>query len=155
MKRTQILLLVILLVFGLAQVTLAEKGNLKVVAQIITPIQMTQLSPLDFGVVYKGATTTTIDPLVSATGTSAGEFQLTGEPGTQVSITLPSSITITDGATLLDITAFTTSLSDNTGIFDATGNLAFTIGATLQNIPRTATSGVYSGNAIVTVAYNY
>lgn len=89
--------------------------------------------------------------LVSSPVPTAGQFSITGQPNTNVTITLPSSITITGsngGAmTVNNFTKFPTS-----NAFDSLGNLTLKIGANL-GIASNQTAGTYTGSYQITVSY--
>lgn len=81
---------------------------------------------------------------------SPAKFQVTGEVGRVYNITLPTSITVSNGVDNLLIDQFTSSISGNSGIISL-GNL-FYVGARL-NLPTNNPMGAYSGNFSVEVSY--
>jgi hypothetical protein len=137
-------------------------------ARIITPITLanTGAQALDFGVIARGAVSSTIivdkvaSPSISVTGDAivlssspqtAAKFTVGGESGKTYSVTIPTGTqTITDGTNILNITAFTCS-NYPTGTIGT--NDVFYVGGTLT-VPSTAVASTYTGTFNVTVAYN-
>lgn len=79
----------------------------------------------------------------------AARFAVTGTAGAYVSVSVPSTITISNGVSTLQIVEIT--LTENTLVL--TGGVAdFCLGGTLQ-VPASATPGDYSGTYIVSVEY--
>jgi hypothetical protein len=139
-------------------------------ARIITPITLTNTGaqPLDFGVIARGLSSSTVvvapsnTPPVNVTGDAvvltsspqtAAKFDVTGENAKTYAITLPTTPQpITDGTNTLNITGFTWSNGAGTTGTIGTGN-TFYVGGTLT-VPETAVAAVYTGTFSVTVAYN-
>ncbi len=145
-------------------------------AVIITPISLTQESPLNFGVMAVLATTPGACILstigirtasggvnLSAAGVSAtnAAFSVVGLESATYSISLPSTITVTEtlsGTETMTIDALSVRAASNaadgfTGTLNGAGVDNFTIGGTL-NVQAAQVSGIYSGSFNVTVAYN-
>jgi hypothetical protein len=134
-------------------------------ATIVTGISIAKTSDLNFGSVVPGgsAGTVAITPagartaaggtsLGSATGSSAGAFQVSGLGGATYSITLPASTTITSGGNNMTVNTFT-STPNATGTLNGGGNQSLAIGATLQ-VGANQPTGTYTGSFNVTVTYN-
>jgi hypothetical protein len=132
-------------------------------AKVITPIAITKTADLNFGTIISGpAGNVTVSPagIENATGAtvlnpnpnvSAALFSVTGEPSTAYSIALPSSISITNGAQSMTVSAFTSNPTPG-GVLSAGGSQALQVGATLA-VATNQAIGNYSGTFSVTVAY--
>jgi len=146
-------------------------SDIPVGATIITPLTITLSAgtQLQFGTIVADATsdaTVLLSPgnAITTTLTHLGEnsvptFDVTGEPLSTYSVTLPSEpLTLThDGSgtlsgttTVLTVTTFT---SNSTGTLSSTGGESFEVGATL-NVLENQAGGVYTGKFNVTVNYN-
>lgn len=129
---------------------------------------VTQQTRLNFGTieVVSGASTVRIVPqadvrvvvsgagninLVSSPTPTAGSFLVKGQPNAAVTVTLPTTATITgsNGGTMTvnNFTKFPT-----TTTLDSTGNLTLKVGADLS-IVANQTAGTYTGTYTVTVNY--
>jgi hypothetical protein len=136
-------------------------------AKVISPITITKNTDLNFGTIITGPAGTVI---VSAAGVetasgatvvspnpsvSAAQFTVTGEPSTAYSISLPSTITITNGAQTMTVDNFTSSPTP-TGLLSAAttgpGSQSLNVGARLNVLANQAV-GNYAGTFSVTVAY--
>ena len=154
-------------VFTVAADNVANKTlSVNSYARIITPITLANTDALDFGVIARGAASSTIvvgavaSPSVSvASGDAvvltsapqkAAKFTVSGESLKTYAITIPSTATIISGSNNLTITGFTCSNGAIGTI--GTGDI-FYVGGTLT-VPSTAASASYSGTFNVTVAYN-
>lgn len=146
-------------------------SDIPVGATIITPLTITLSAgtQLQFGTIVADATsdaTVLLSPgnaitttLTHLGGNSVPTFDVTGEPLSTYSVTLPSEpLTLThDGSgtlsgttTVLTVTTFT---SNSTGTLSSTGGESFEVGATL-NVLENQAGGVYTGKFNVTVNYN-
>jgi len=136
-------------------------------ARIITPITLANSQALDFGVIARGAASSTIvvgsvaAPSVSVTSgdavvltsapQTAAKFTVGGEVGKTYAITIPTTPqTISYLTNNLSITAFT--CSNTTGGTIGT-NDEFYVGGTLT-VTSAAVPASYTGTFSVTVAYN-
>jgi len=138
-------------------------------ATLIQPISLTVTNSLSFGTVVRpssgsgtvvigntGAVSTTGGAVVlSSSTTSYPSYAVGGEGGQAITVTFPSTMTLTGpgGATLavaLTHTVFAATLS---GVLGSAGAAAFTAGGSLPVTSTTAT-GAYTGTYNVTVAYN-
>jgi hypothetical protein len=134
-------------------------------ATIVTGLSLVKTADLNFGSVVPGASAGTVvmtpagartaaggTSLGSATGASAGAFQVSGLGGAAYSITLPAATTITSGANNMTVNTFT-STPNGTGSLNGGGNQTLAIGATLQ-VGASQPTGTYTGSFNVTVTYN-
>ena len=143
-------------------------------AVIITPITLTQVSPLNFGVMAvltatPGTCVLSTSGVRSNTGgvnlslqaplATNASYTVAGQANTTYAITLPGSITVThtnatNTMSIGTLLARTTSagVDGPTGTLSGTGADAFTIGGTLS-VVAAQLAGVYSGTFDVTVAY--
>jgi hypothetical protein len=135
---------------------------------IIQPVTIAKDSDLAFGRIVKPASGTgtvaianTADG-VNATGavalsgitTSRAKFTISGEGGQVVSVSVPASVTMTNGTDALNVTLTgdlpaTPTLSGSLG---ATGTAALNVGGSFD-LASTAKTGVYTGTFQVDVAY--
>jgi spore coat protein U-like protein len=89
----------------------------------------------------------------NATGISASAWAVTGIPGAPYAVTLPNSVTITNGSETMTVNGFTRSGGTSQLNLDAAGNGTFTVGARL-NVGANQPAGTYAGTFNVTVNYN-
>ena len=140
-------------------------------ANIITPIAIAKTVDMNFGNVAVSATisgTAVLAPagtrttggaggvtLPATTGTvSAASFNVTGQASYTYAITLPTSTTITDGASHTMTVDNFTSVPATTGALDASGAQTLNVGATL-NVAAGQASGTYTNATGVPVTVNY
>ncbi|MFN7970842.1 MAG: DUF4402 domain-containing protein [Acidobacteriota bacterium] len=134
-------------------------------ATIVNAISISNTAAMNFADVAPGASDGTVIlsttggrtatggvTLSSAASASAAAFTVTGDSGATYAITLPSSITLSDGASHSMTVDTFVSNPDSTGTLTG-GSEALTVGATLHVTAAQAT-GSYSGQFDVTVAYN-
>ena len=164
-RRLAVSVLFSLLVTGaaFAQVGSSATATASAFAKVITPITITKTADLNFGTIISGpAGTVTVSPagLETASGASivspnpnvsAAQFNVTGEPSTAYSISLPSSITISNGAQTMTVDNFTTNPTPS-GLLSGLGAQSLQVGARLSVLANQAV-GSYSGTFSVTVAY--
>ena len=140
-------------------------------ATIITPITIVKTVDMNFGNVAVSATiagTAVLAPagtrttggaggvtLPATNGTvSAASFTVSGQANYTYAITLPTTATISDGASHnMTVNAFTSSPSA-TGLLSSGGSQVLTVGATL-NVTAAQTPGVYTNATGVPVTVNY
>lgn len=80
----------------------------------------------------------------------AAEFKVTGPRNTQVNITLPSSITVTNGSGQTTTIHSFTSDPSGTGTLNNHGKLEIHVGATID-VPANQAGGDYTGSFTITV----
>lgn len=140
-------------------------------ANIITPISMVKDVDMNFGNVAVSATlagTAILSPagtrttggaggvtLPATTGTvAAAQFTVSGQASYTYAITLPSTATITDGASHnMTVDNFTSSPT-STGVLSSGGTQVLTVGATL-NVAAAQPAGLYTNATGVPVSVNY
>lgn len=145
-------------------------ASLSVTGKVVNPISLAVTAPLDFGGMFVGTPKT-----ISPDGTGDGRFNVSGEAGAAISVTLqmPTSVTTTGGASIplsnwtyvvgtssaltgttpvsFNPTAgapISTNLSGASGV----GRVYFGIGATATP-SASAVNGTYSATGQITVAY--
>ena len=175
MKKLIMLFSAIILMAGFsAKITAQSTVNTSAGVVIITPITLTQVTPLHFGVMSvltatPGTCVLTTLGARSATGgvnlsaqaplfTNAS-YTVAGANSTTYALTLPATITVTDGAshtmtigTLL--ARFNLAGADAiTSTLTAGGTDSFKVGGTLA-VPMAQPAGTYTGTFAVTIAYN-
>ena len=146
-----------------AQVTVSANAT----ATIVTPISIAKTADMDFGnvaVQSSTAGTVVLAPdnsrvqtggvtLPATTGTvSAATFTVSGEGSYSYTITLPSSITITNAAINMTINTFTSTPS-GTGALSS-GSQTLKVGATL-NVAAGQAAGTYTTATPFNVTINY
>ncbi len=142
-------------------------------ATIVRPIVLTKVTDLVFGNLVADATAVgtaildnadglTVGGAATIPGTQGGvhtsaSFTLTGEGAFTYSLTLPASVTITDGTNTMLVDGFTNSLTSSAGTLSgsngASGSGAFKVGATLH-VGIAQVPNAYTANFNVTVQYN-
>jgi len=100
-----------------------------------------------------GVTAAGIGILQTGLGRGAGMFELTGSPNRQTTTTLPTSITISNGAQTMTVNNFSANTNGGGKLkLDATGHAQLLVGARL-NVGANQASGNYSGTYTITVAF--
>lgn len=144
----------------------AATASATVSANIVSTINMSARNGLIFGDISSGASAGTViltpagnrtatgGATINSTGSgSPATFDVSGDANASFSITLPTSITLTDGsANTMVVDSFTSSPSP-TGVLDSSGQQSLFVGATL-NVSSNQPFGSYSGQMSVTVDYN-
>jgi hypothetical protein len=175
MKKSLIIIVSIFLIVSFSSEVMAQATeNTAAGAKIITPITISETSALHFGVmaVLTGTAGTCVlstQGVRSATGgvnlsaqtpaATNAAYTVGGQASTTYSLTLPSSITVSDGSshtmTINTLLArFSGAGSDaTTSTLSVSGVDGFTVGGTL-NVAAAQTAGTYTGTFDVTVAYN-
>lgn len=139
-------------------------------ADIVTAIAISKDTGGDLGFGYAVASATAGTVVVDTAGSrsctagttcvsggtvSAADFTVTGQGGYTYAVTLPSSATLSDGATTpntMTVGSFTSNPA-STGTLSASGSQALKVGATL-NVGVSQVAGTYTGNFSVSVDYN-
>ncbi len=128
-------------------------------------LSVSQTAALKFGAMTTGSTSGSASISTSGGRTCSGgvqclatdnggpaRFTVSGDPLTNYTITLPSSITLSDGAShSMTVDSFVDSLG-GTGTTNSSGSDSFTVGATLH-VNAGQPVGGYSGEFSVTVNY--
>lgn len=177
MKTIKVLFTVIVMMAGFtARMNAQATENTSAAAQIVTPIAISETSPLHFGTMAvlagqggtcilstQGVRTQTGGVNLSAQTPNASNatYNVSGAVNTTYAITLPSSITVTETLsntatmTINSLEARSSSAGVNglNGTLSASGTDSFTVGGVL-NVSAGQTTGLYSGSFDVTVAYN-
>ncbi len=175
MKKSIVIIAVLLMAGFTTKVIAQANVNTTAGAKIVAPITIAKTSDLQFGTMAvlaglpgtcilstQGARTATGGVNLSAqTPTTANAaYTVGGAINTTYAITLPSTITVTNGTAAQDMTinallSRTASAGADglTGTLNGSGADSFTIGGTL-NVAAGQPAAVYSGTFNVTVAYN-
>ncbi len=147
------------------EVTATEPNDAN--AQILAGIALSATQDLEFGGIVPDATGGTVvmdaaDNRSTAAGMTlvttsisplSGAYTVTGGINTNYAITIPTaSVSISNGAETMTVTAMTCSYADLTSTFSAGGTDSFKVGGTLTLAANQA-FGVYTGAFNVTVAY--
>jgi hypothetical protein len=139
----------------------AANASASASANIIQAIAISKTADMNFGSIVPGSSAATVvlgtNGAVTSTLTTTGSraaaaFNVTGGANTAYSITLPTSVSLSNGAQTMTVNNFTSSIGTS-GTIAAGGSQAFNVGATL-NVGANQTSGAYTGNFTVTVDYN-
>jgi len=143
----------------------AATATATVGATIFGSINASTVLNMNFGALSAGPTAGTV--IITATGLrsstggvglNSGSFSspatllLVGIPNASFAISLPSSITISDGSNTMMVDNFV-SVPSGTGQLDASGNQTLTIGGTL-NVFANQPIGNYQGIMTVVFVYN-
>lgn len=137
-------------------------------AEIIAPISITNAANMNFGTLATATTAGTVDLAVdggrtstggvtlSSTGTAAAaaSFTVAGDANATYSVTLPTSVLLTDGAANNMTVDTFVSIPATTGTLDAGGSSTLDIGATL-NVGADQVAGVYTNATDLSVTVNY
>jgi hypothetical protein len=165
-RRIALSLLVVSLFSVAAFGQASDSATADATARVLTPISIANSSDLNFGSLISGpvAGTVTISPAGARTSGggvtlvnssfSAAAFDVSGEPLTPYTITLPSSITIvhsTNSTYSMAVNTFTSNPSGS-GTLDSTGGQQLNVGAKLQ-VGASQPTGLYTGTFNVTVTY--
>lgn len=137
---------------------------------IIRPVTIANTAGLAFGRIVKPSSGTgtvaiadSADTVTAGNGavalsglaTSRAKFTIDGEGGQAVSITVPATFDLINGASNLTVTLDPDLTASETlsGTLGAAGTLSLNIGGSFS-VPDATTTGAYSGSFPVTVAYN-
>lgn len=142
-------------------------GTGRFLATVIRSIAVTKTSDLSFGQVERpvsGSGSVTVDPATGARSfvntvgfgspaATQATFNITGEGGQAVSVTVPATFTMTGPQTLTATTASSPASPVLSGSLGSQGSLILGVGATVP-LSSTTPGGAYTGSFTVTVAYN-
>jgi hypothetical protein len=148
---------------GAANAQSSASASATASARIITPIAINKVCDLRFGsivpsnesgdVTISGSDRTSTGgvTLITQGSTSYGsaKFNVTGEPSFNFNITVPGTLTLSDGNSH-NLSVSTSSPS--TGSLDASGAASFHVGGVLS-VPANATPGSYTASFDAGVAY--
>lgn len=146
----------------IAAPTYAVTADSSAGAEIIAPLQISNTAALYFGTIAPSLTaadTVVVSPAgakscgaeltcLTADHTAAA-FSVSGEADQSYSITLPSSVAISNGTQSMNVDGFTGSKANGTLV---SGADTFTVGGTL-NVAANQAAGEYTGTFTVTVEY--
>ena len=166
-----------IIITGLSNTVKAQNGAHSITnagAKLVSAITITNQALLNFGTMSVpnadvNVTITTANAissdnqssitLIPQTATNA-HYKVTGDKDLTYIITLPSSVTISDGASNnMEITSFITLTKSNPGLginigkISTAGDDEFDLGATLK-VKGSQPAGTYSGSLDVAVTYN-
>jgi hypothetical protein len=139
-------------------------------ANVIAPISMVKNVDMNFGniavSVSSGGTVILVPSGTRSTGGPGGvtlpvtsgtvapaSFTVSGNPSYTYAITLPGTVTITNGSHSMTVNGFT-SVPSSTGALSTGGSQNITVGATL-NVSAAQSPGTYTNGAGVPVTVNY
>lgn len=149
MKKLLILVLTAVFIFSCTSLLLAsDNASFNIDVTITQAISITTDSNLSFGSVVQGSSSTTVAP----GDTNAASFTVAGVDGAGYTVTLPTSVTLSDGTNNLTVDAFSASNSGSGTL--TSGSDSFSVGATLESIGSSQATGSYSGAGTVTVTYS-
>jgi len=172
MKKLKTLLLMAMGMLLFSATTIAQvSASADASATILTPIEITNVSDMNFGNMAVDATPGTVVLTPAGTRTPSGgvtflsanpgtvtaaSFTVTGLADATYSITLPSgSTTISNGTDNMTVDTWTSDPTTATGgTLDPTGNQTLNVGATLT-VPASSSSGVYTSGTPFEVTVNY
>jgi hypothetical protein len=167
MKRTRLLLAAaagLVLAAGVARAQSSATATATASARVLTKIQLTKTSDLNFGDLVAGAALGTAVVNTAGVRSSTGgvslavgtvsqaAFTVQGEPNKSYTIAIPASVTISSGANNMTVNTFTSNLA-SPATLPAGGSQALNIGATL-NVGANQATGSYTNTFNVTIAYN-
>ena len=139
-------------------------------ATIIQPIAVTKTADLGFGKIVKPTTGTSTIAVTStgnsrsitggnavaadALGVTSAAFNVTGEGAQVFNISVPTTFAMTSGTNTLVVTTTQSATSATlSGSIGTAGSQSFGVGGSFP-LATSAVSGAYTGNFVVTVAYN-
>lgn len=163
MKKLILLLALSVVVATTAMAQSSVTGTAHVKVKILQGLSVTSVTDLDFGTITAAAGSQTI----SSTDNSAGEFEISGAPSADVSVTFTAPSQLSSGSANIPFTAATptystsSSASGSTSFNAATGGSA-TIGSDGklylfiggQIDPTNASAGSYSANYTAEISYD-
>ena len=154
------LLIIFLLIPMLCQSQTNVTGRMKL--NLLAGLQASEVCSLNFGTVVNiGESTITVTPIGrTSTGgaTFSGDyscniFSVKGNPSKSISIALPTTGTITNGTTTLQVINFVSNMTNNTAILGDNGVYELQVGATVV-LPSSFNGGLFNGTYAITLNYN-
>ncbi len=147
----------------------AASFNSSVSTRVLQQITMTKTNDLRFGaiIVQAAINRITINQTTGARTASRGaatllpslpfgraQFQITGQPSTQIRVTLPANFAVTRvGGGTMTVNTMRSNTTGGLATLNASGQFGLNIGARL-NVNANQLGGLYSGNFNITVNYN-
>jgi Mat/Ecp fimbriae major subunit len=151
------------------QSTGAASLNGTVSTRVMQQITLTKTNDLRFGAIIQQTAINriTINQTTGARTASRGaatllpslpfgraQFQITGQPSTQIRVTLPANFAVTRiGGGTMTVNTMRSNTTGGLATLNASGQFGLNIGARL-NVNANQLSGLYSGNFNITVNYN-
>lgn len=165
MKTTLKIFTLTVAIFAFSNISFGQSSaNANAGANILKPIAITNTQDLDFGDIISQTAEFTVTVTtagarsasnVTAILTAVGEqatFSVTGQENQTFKVTLPASVSITDGGVnSMSIAGFNHDLGA-TPVLDGTGNATLNVGAVLT-VGAAQAAGAYTGTFDVTVVY--
>lgn len=152
--------------FGAGQ-ALAETATASVGASVLTPIAITKVDDLAFGnFMSTTGGTIVLTPTATALRTpsagvtldntvtpKAAKFTVGGTAGATFSITLPTTVSLSNGPNTMDVGTFTSDLDLAAATIPVGGTIDMYVGGTLT-VGAAQANGAYTGTFDVSVNYN-
>ena len=171
MKNITKLFAIALVVLGSAATAFAQTpvgvtATASTSATIITPITISKTTDMNFGTIAVSASGGTVVlstassrsttggvtlPVINGT-VSAAQFHVAGLDGSTYSISLPGTITLSDGSHTMDVGAFVSDPT-STGTLSSTGQ-DINVGATIT-VAASQAAGIYTNASDLAVTVNY
>jgi hypothetical protein len=120
---------------------------------VIAAIAISNVSDLVFPQASPGAAAATVVP-GTAENASNGSFNVTGQANTAYTITLPTTINMTNGANTIAVNTFVSfPAAGANGLLSSTGSQLLLVGATRAALAANQALGTYTGTYSVDVVY--
>jgi hypothetical protein len=120
---------------------------------VIAAIAIANVSDLVFPQASPGAAAATVAPGTAENGNN-GSFNVTGQANTAYTITLPSTINMTNGANTIAVNTFVSfPAAGANGLLNASGSQLLLVGATRAALAANQALGTYTGTYTVDVVY--
>lgn len=169
MKKACNLFTVIMAIVGFGTTASAQTVNTTVGAKVVSAITLTEVAGMHFGTMTSPTTTSAVNLLNDGSRTTTGDvallaqlpnpsaasYAVAGESDASYAITLPATVTLSNGVPVQNmiVSNFACSIPTLVGQISFSGTDAFTLGAKLTLAAGQA-SGSYAGTFNVSVAYN-
>jgi hypothetical protein len=168
MKNITKLFAIAIAVIGFSATSFAQSSaTADATATLITPISIAKDVDLNFGTISSSATDGTITisnaGVASQTGgatlisggaaRTAAKFTVTGESGSTITVSCPTTINLTSGSNTLVVNAIAPDSGATTAIGSG-GTKVINVGGTLV-VPGASVGGVYTNTTDLTVTVNY
>ena len=120
---------------------------------VVQAIAIAAVSDLTFPSAAAGAAAAVVPP-GAAENANNGSFNVTGSPSTAYTITLPTTINMTNGANTIAVNTFVSfPAAGANGLLSATGTQTLFVGATRAALAANQATGTYTGTYNVDVVY--